>query len=744
MPGGASRPGRAVVRLPTAPAWPRSARRSATDYEASGSPGGPSSGGGSGPASFATSGASSTTTTSSADGTAPPRRRRAGLRAARRAARRRALRPARRTPAAVPGQGRPRRRRRRRRPPRRRLQDRAARDLRRAVAPTTPTSGGRRLQLAVYGLAARAHRAEPDAAVHAEYWFVSAKGGFERAATPSPTRCSTGSPPPRRHRRGHRGRACSRPTPPTVSTATGSSAAPATPTASASPSCAGRGSAKRPTRRSPPTPSLAEPVDDVAGAPTRPTARRWLTPDGCADQPDRGPHRRRPRRDPVRRGRRRLGQDHRPRRPGPRPGHRRRRRARRRSPPSPSPRRPAPSCATASATPCRSGAGGGDAEAPRRCRAALDQLDGAAIGTLHSFAQRILAEHPIEAACRPGSRCSTRSPPASSSSGGGAPSARRCSPTPTSSAPCCVLFATGVGDNALDALAEAFDANWDLVDERVAARLRSRPTPAPRLAPALLDPRRPAASSGGVSPTAATCSASRSTHRRVRRPARDIDDEADLLDALDPAGIRRPRSSRGAPAGRGTGRDVDMVRPARARRGLSGRRRCGPPIGEACAPPPRPGHPPLHPRRRPGSAGPPAGSSSTTCWCWPAPCCATRTTAPRCGPASTTATGGCCSTSSRTPTPSRSSWPCASPPPTRRTRRAGTRAVGAGRGRARAPVRGRRPEAVDLPLPPGRHRLVPRRPASGSARTAGVVAADGQLPHGGTGRRVGQRTCSAG
>ncbi len=36
-----------------------------------------------------------------------------------------------------------------------------------------------------------------------------------------------------------------------------------------------------------------------------------------------------------------------------------------------------------------------------RCRAALDQLDGAAIGTLHSFAQRLLSEHPVEAGLPP-------------------------------------------------------------------------------------------------------------------------------------------------------------------------------------------------------------------------------------------------------------------------------------------------------------------------------------------------------
>ena len=36
-----------------------------------------------------------------------------------------------------------------------------------------------------------------------------------------------------------------------------------------------------------------------------------------------------------------------------------------------------------------------------RCSAALDELDSAAIGTLHSFAQRLLTEHPIEAGLPP-------------------------------------------------------------------------------------------------------------------------------------------------------------------------------------------------------------------------------------------------------------------------------------------------------------------------------------------------------
>ncbi len=43
-----------------------------------------------------------------------------------------------------------------------------------------------------------------------------------------------------------------------------------------------------------------------------------------------------------------------------------------------------------------------EATITERAQAALQQLDGAAVGTLHSFAQRILAEHPVEAGLPPG------------------------------------------------------------------------------------------------------------------------------------------------------------------------------------------------------------------------------------------------------------------------------------------------------------------------------------------------------
>ena len=72
----------------------------------------------------------------------------------------------------------------------------------------------------------------------------------------------------------------------------------------------------------------------------------------------------------------------------------------------------------------------------------------------------------------------------------------------------------------------------------------------------------------------------------------------------------------------------------------------------------------------------------------------------------------CCSTSSRTPTRSRSSSPRCSrrASPTPRAHRWDELA-----GRPRPPVRRRRPQAVDLPLPPRRHRRVPAGRARRSA-----------------------------
>ena len=50
----------------------------------------------------------------------------------------------------------------------------------RGLSEACPDLGGTKLQLPVYGQAARTQRGNPDTPVRAEYWFTSTKGGFER------------------------------------------------------------------------------------------------------------------------------------------------------------------------------------------------------------------------------------------------------------------------------------------------------------------------------------------------------------------------------------------------------------------------------------------------------------------------------------------------------------------------------------------------------------------------------------
>lgn len=53
-------------------------------------------------------------------------------------------------------------------------------DRYRGLSADDPHQGGRHLQLAVYGVAARAHAGDPHAPVRADYWFTSTRGGFKK------------------------------------------------------------------------------------------------------------------------------------------------------------------------------------------------------------------------------------------------------------------------------------------------------------------------------------------------------------------------------------------------------------------------------------------------------------------------------------------------------------------------------------------------------------------------------------
>ena len=66
-----------------------------------------------------------------------------------------------------------------------------------------------------------------------------------------------------------------------------------------------------------------------------------------------------------------------------------------------SPRRPPPSCATGSGAPSNRSHAATIRWPPSGRARALEELDGAAVSTLHAFAQRILTEHPVEAGLPP-------------------------------------------------------------------------------------------------------------------------------------------------------------------------------------------------------------------------------------------------------------------------------------------------------------------------------------------------------
>jgi ATP-dependent exoDNAse (exonuclease V) beta subunit len=102
-----------------------------------------------------------------------------------------------------------------------------------------------------------------------------------------------------------------------------------------------------------------------------------------------------------------------------------------------------------------------------RCRAGLAQLDGAAIGTLHSFAQRLLAEHPIEAQLPPRVDVLDEVSSAVAFDRRWARVLDDLLADPALERTILLLSAAGVDPTKLRSLALAFDASWDLVEDLV-------------------------------------------------------------------------------------------------------------------------------------------------------------------------------------------------------------------------------------------------------------------------------------
>ncbi len=182
--------------------------------------------------------------------------------------------------------------------------------------------------------------------------------------------------------------------------------------------------------------------------------------------------------------------------------------------------------------------GSGDTPVGRAARTALAELDGAAIGTLHAFAQRLLSEHPVEAGLPP--RVEVLDEVSS-----GVEFERRWAAfsdelfeADAYERTLLLLFAAGAKPATPHALARTFDSNWDLVAERVPAE-SPPPPPVHRLAAPALDAVAEACRyrTACTDPTDRLCVflddvASWLAH------VRGIDDELQLLDAL--ASPRQP------------------------------------------------------------------------------------------------------------------------------------------------------------------------------------------------------------
>ena len=123
----------------------------------------------------------------------------------------------------------------------------------------------------------------------------------------------------------------------------------------------------------------------------------------------------------------------------------------------------------------------GDPAGADRCARALDDLDGAAIGTLHSFAQRLLTEHPIEAGLPPRIEVLDEVASTVAFDDRWAGFLDELLANDAIERPLLLATAAGVRLNALRVVALAFNDNWDLAE----AQAPSVPVEPPQWTPRL-------------------------------------------------------------------------------------------------------------------------------------------------------------------------------------------------------------------------------------------------------------------
>jgi ATP-dependent helicase/nuclease subunit A len=104
-------------------------------------------------------------------------------------------------------------------------------------------------------------------------------------------------------------------------------------------------------------------------------------------------------------------------------------------------------------------------EVGERCSKALEQLDAAAIGTLHSFARRLLLEHPIEAGLPPRVEVMDEVASAVAFEERWSSVLDEILEDPSLERPLLLLSMCKVKPGALRHIAQIFEDNWDLVEE---------------------------------------------------------------------------------------------------------------------------------------------------------------------------------------------------------------------------------------------------------------------------------------
>jgi len=175
-----------------------------------------------------------------------------------------------------------------------------------------------------------------------------------------------------------------------------------------------------------------------------------------------------------------------------------------------------------------------------RCDRAIDQLDGAAIGTLHSFAQRILSENPIEAGLPPRVEILDEVTSEVEFEQRWVTFRDALFADPDMERTLLLLFATGVQPTALRALAVEFDRNWDLVAERVPATAVDPPRLMTRVEDALRAIDDVVARASGCTDTTDKLFARLGVIETFVARLRATHDELDLLDLLTTEGPDRP------------------------------------------------------------------------------------------------------------------------------------------------------------------------------------------------------------